>query len=150
MPWKHLKQNVNPWENQVNFATCFLPERANEHSKFPCREDLLEAGLSIAQQNNNSLLVSAETFAHAETTGVAELKTYLGQAWSNVTIVATYRRYYEWVVSLHCEHNKIKRHLAGHKLWQAIQKNETERLYPSIQDTLATIPVRGASAAVVA
>ena len=150
MPWKHLKQNVNPWENQVNFATCFLPERSGERSIFPCREDLLEAGLSIAQQNNNSLLVSAETFAATETTGVAELKTYLGQAWSNVTIVATYRRYYEWVVSLHRENNNIKRSLAGHKLWQAIQKNETERLYPSIQDTLATIPVRGASAAVVA
>ena len=64
MPWKHLKQNVKPWENQVEFATCFTPELEDfERSKFPCRQDLLEAGLNLARQSNHSLLVSAETFA---------------------------------------------------------------------------------------
>jgi hypothetical protein len=82
-------------------------------------------------------LVSAETFAAAEANGVAELKSYLDQSWSNVTIVATYRRYYEWIVSYHHEVNRIKQSIAGATLWQAIQKNETERIYPGIQDTLS-------------
>ena len=137
MPWKHLKQNVKPWENQVEFATCFTPELEDERSKYPCRQDLLEAGLNIARQSNHSLLVSAETFAGTKAIGVAELKSYLDQAWSNVTIVATYRRYYEWIVSFHHEVKRIKQSIAGATLWQAIQKNETERIYPGIQDTLS-------------
>ena len=138
MPWKHLKQNVKPWENQVQFATCFTPELEDyERSKYPCRQDLLEAGLNLARQSNHSLLVSAETFAGTKAIGVAELKSYLDQAWSNVTIVATYRRYYEWIVSYHHELNNIKQWAAGTTLWQAIQKNDTERIYPDIQDTLS-------------
>ena len=91
MPWMHLKNNGE--ENQVHFATCFLPDGKVERTVYPCREGLLKAGLNIAQQNNNSLLVSAETFAATEVNGVAELKEYLDQAWNNVTIVTTYRRY---------------------------------------------------------
>ena len=140
MPWMHLKNNGE--ENQVHFATCFLPDGKVERTVYPCREGLLKAGLNIAQQNNNSLLVSAETFAATEVNGVAELKEYLDQAWNNVTIVATYRRYYEWIVSFHHEINKIKPPFIGNNLWQAIQKNETERLYPSIQDTLSRPEVK--------
>ena len=134
MPWKHLKKTA--WENQVEFATCFVTERDETRIAYPCRQDLLEAGLDLSRQNNHSLLVSAETFAQ-RATGVAKLKSYLDQAWSNVTIVATYRRYYDWIISFHHELNRIHRQFAQRNLWQAIQKNETDRLYPGIPDTLS-------------
>ena len=153
MPWSHLNSILQTSQtfdtnhplrghavpNQVSFATCFLqtnnPLKMNAFMTknttvkdvFPCRKDLLQSGHHISQQNH-SLFVSAETFDHLNIDGVAALSEYL-RPWSNVTIVASYRRYYDWLISYHNQLSK------GDSV-EVFQKNSTDKLRPSIYDAL--------------
>jgi hypothetical protein len=137
MPYAHTftdgKQICEPWCNQVNVATCFI-HNANHSSKrnFPCRNDLLQAGLDIGHRMNNSILLSAETFSYLDEEGVAALHDYLHPTWENITIVAYYRRYYDWILSCHSEISR----LSFAQAWHKFQQNSTDRLHESLLNIL--------------
>jgi hypothetical protein len=129
--------------NQVHIATCFLgdtynnnPSRMNVFSLkirktkdvFKCRKDLLQSSHEIAQANN-SILISAETFDHLNTEGIAALNDFVSPLWKNVTIVVAYRRYYNWITSYYNQASK------GNG-WKVFRQNATDTLRPSIYDAL--------------
>jgi len=151
MPWKHLqlqlklgkdatqKKNIDRkipswWCKQVFFALCFFQSvpthRMKKESAEGCKRELLNAGVEISQKNHNSLLVSAEQFSNVEIEGVEKLHEYLSNRWDNVTIVAAYRRYYEWIVSFYNERQKDV------IFNDAISANKTDRLLPSLYHEL--------------
>ena len=137
MPYAHTftdgKKIHEPWCNQVNVATCFI-HNANHPEKryFPCRNDLLQAGLDIGHRLNNSILLSAETFSSLEEEGVAALHDYLHPTWENITIIAYYRRYYDWIVSCYSESSR----LSFAQAWHIFQQNSTDRLRESLLNIL--------------
>ena len=137
MPYAHTftdgKKIHEPWCNQVNVATCFI-HNANHPEKryFPCRNDLLQAGLDIGHRLNNSILLSAETFSSLEEEGVAALHDYLHPTWENITIIAYYRRYYDWIVSCYSEVSR----LSFAQAWHIFQQNSTDRLRESLLNIL--------------
>lgn len=109
MPWLvNKEQNSRNFtgdtsaENQVNFATCFIPPSgfiakypcapSGTRAMFPCDPDLLLHGLSV----KNGLFISAETFDKIDYEGVNRLAEYLDMHWSKIIIVVFYRRYYDW------------------------------------------------------
>lgn len=109
MPWLvNKEQNSRNFtgdtsaENQVNFATCFIPPSgfiakypcapSGTRAMFPCDPDLLLHGLSV----KNGLFISAETFDEIDYEGVNRLAEYLDMHWSKIIIVVYYRRYYDW------------------------------------------------------
>ena len=135
MPWYRLSTGQ---KNQVNFATCFLntnnPINMRTFTpgipvkkRFPCSQALLKSGLEIANQSH-SILLAAETFDFLNLDGVSALSQYL-IPWNNVTIILSYRRYYEWIASYH---NQLSR---GDS-WKIFHANATEKLRPSIFDNL--------------
>eukprot|EP00984_Skeletonema_dohrnii_P036442 scaffold37444_cov144-Skeletonema_dohrnii-CCMP3373.AAC.1 len=151
MPWKHLllqlklgkdatqAKNIDRkipwwWSKQVFFALCFFQSvpthRRKKESPEGCKRELLNAGVEISQKNHNSLLVSAEQFSNVEIEGVEKLHEYLSNRWDNVTIVAAYRRYYEWIVSFYNERQKDV------IFNDAISANKTDRLLPSLYHEL--------------
>merc|ERR1712194_628556 len=72
MPWSYMNKNglknVNGkylQKNQVNFASCFLPNDHLTATRFPCNPELLHFGLEIAKQEKD-LFISAEDFAREE------------------------------------------------------------------------------------
>ena len=151
MPWAYLKKKLTLqrqqgiktsisgikvaswWFKQMYFALCFFQNvpttRLRKEDVSECKQELLTSGYEIADQNKNSLLVSAEQFSNTEDEGVAALHQYTNR-WNNVTIVAAYRRYFEWVVSFY---NEKYRDL---KFYDVVHANKTERLYPSIYQEL--------------
>ena len=148
MPWSFLQKEISKgngkkykikkvaswWRKQTVFATCFfqnVPQnRMHDESPDMCERDIYDAGIEIVQRNKNSLLVSAEQFSNTEHEGVEALQEYLLNRWDNVTIVATYRRYYEWIVSFYNERYK------HHNLYDVAHANETDRLFPSLYHEL--------------
>jgi len=151
MPWKHLQlqlklgkdatqaKNIDRkipewWSKQMYFAFCFFQSVPTYRMKLEsadwCKRELLNAGVEISQKNHNSLLVSAEQFSNVEIEGVEKLHEYLSNRWDNVTIVAAYRRYYEWIVSFYNERQKDV------KFNDAISANKTDRLLPSLYHEL--------------
>jgi hypothetical protein len=146
MPWAYLKKKltlqrqrgkefVPPWwSKQMYFALCFfqgVPEtRSRSENATDCRHELLDSGNEIADINKNSLLISAEQFSNTELEGVSSLHQYVSNRWDNVTIVATYRRYFEWIVSFYNEKYR------GLKIVKIVHANNTNRLYPSIYEEL--------------
>ena len=140
MPWSHLDDKELSSCNQVRFATCFLSSNIYKMNAsirrhkipvkevYPCRPDLLQSGLEIANQNY-SLFISAETFDQLHASNVMALSRYL-LPWDNVTIAVTYRRYYEWLVSYHNQ-------LSKGDSWRVFEANATIKLRPSILDSLS-------------
>ena len=143
MPWSNLDLELSSCNrvhccNQVHFSTCFLSSNIYKMETFqdkipfkeayPCRPDLLQSGLEIAN-HNYSLFVSAETFSLVNASGVMALSRYLLPR-DNVTIAVTYHRYYEWLVSYYNQLNK------GDS-WRAFKANATIKLRPSILDSLS-------------
>ena len=114
MPWAANKENNarvrdgknggHCHQNQVHFATCFLAPSTRERAAHPCEPNLLLHGLDIAKRNH-SLFVSAETFSIIDEEGVNMLASYLSH-WQEVTIVVFYRRYYDWLLSVHNQLSK--------------------------------------------
>ena len=96
----------------------------------PCRNDLLEAGLDISKQNQHSILFSAETFSALEEEGVKAIYEYLNPTWKNITIIAYYRRYYDWILSFH---NQVA---IAENPWPTFERNSTDFLVRSIVDDL--------------
>lgn len=146
MPWSHLQKKITDqnltklkterwWHKQIVFGCCFYQSvpttrtSAAENAGL-CNREILNAGIEIAEQNKNSILVSAEQFANSEEEGVEALRDYLSNRWNNVTIVAAYRRYYEWVVSFYHERQK------GFTLYETAKANKTDRLFPSLYHEL--------------
>lgn len=115
------------------FALCFfqnVPEtRSWLENATDCRHELLDSGNEIADINKNSLLISAEQFSNIELEGVSSLHQYASR-WDNVTIVAAYRRYFEWIVSFYNEKYR------GLEFAKIVHANKTNRLYPSIFEEL--------------
>eukprot|EP00985_Skeletonema_marinoi_P020961 scaffold12609_cov126-Skeletonema_marinoi.AAC.4 len=147
MPWKHLQLQLKKlgkdatkrkipewWCKQMYFALCFYQSvpthRMKKESAEECNRELFNAGVEISQKNHNSLLVSAEQFSNVEIEGVEKLHEYLSNRWDNVTIVAAYRRYYEWIVSFYNERQKDV------IFNDAISANKTDRLLPSLYHEL--------------
>ena len=150
MPWSHLQMKIRDkhgltthlkgktvpgwWCQQTVFATCFFQNvptnRMMLESPAMCEPEILDAAAEIAQQNKNSLFVSAEQFSNTEIEGVEALEEFLSNRWNNVTIVATYRRYFEWIVSFYNERWK------GVQLYDASHANKTDRLFPSLYHEL--------------
>ncbi len=146
MPWAYLKkkltlhrqqgkETVPPWwSKQMYFALCFFQDVPETRSKLEnatdCRHELLDSGNEIADINKNSLLISAEQFSNTELEGVSSLHQYVSNRWDNVTIVAAYRRYFEWIVSFYNEKYR------GLKIVKIVHANNTNRLYPSIYEEL--------------
>jgi len=91
-------------QNQVNFATCFIPTEDPARKRRPCDSDLLLSGLDIARRRKN-LFVSAETFDKIDLAGLGMLHSYLSQ-WDNVMIVISYRRFYSWLASVYNQQTK--------------------------------------------
>ena len=69
MPWNKtlnsVKLNLKPGqellkENQVNFASCFMPDNFVVREKLPCIPDLLHAGHIIAASNQGIFLTTEE------------------------------------------------------------------------------------------
>ena len=141
MPFSHIFANgtqvPNPWSNQVQVATCFfdgVPDTtAHEGVVWPCRTDLLEAGQDISERNQ-SILLSAETFSAFADTGIAALHDYLQPNWLNITIIAFYRRYYKWILSVHGEASK---HKSSRNPFAAIRANRTDFLGSTIRGDLS-------------
>ena len=104
------------YENQVNFATCFIPPSIQARAIYPCDPDLLLYGLDIAARNRN-LFVTAETFAKIDSEGVNRLAQYLSH-WDETTIVIFYRHYYDWIASLYNEQAK-KRKFEDTNKWES-------------------------------
>ena len=149
MPWSHefanRTQSHGP-SNQVNIATCFIKNPEHREKKFfPCYTDLLEAGKSIGHSFNHSILLSAETFDNLVEDEVASLYDYLHPTWDNVTIVAVYRRFYDWLSSFHREVSK--NHMTTwltQDLWFKFQQNSSEHLGRSLLDDFKDIiPLQG-------
>ena len=99
-------------QNQVNFATCFIPSTDEERKEWPCDSDLLLSGLDIARRRKN-LFVSAETFDKIDFAGVDMLHSYLSQ-WDNVMIVISCRRFYSLLASIYNELTKDRTHSHSH------------------------------------
>mmetsp|Transcript_12812 Transcript_12812/g.21090 ORF Transcript_12812/g.21090 Transcript_12812/m.21090 type:complete len:489 (+) Transcript_12812:61-1527(+) len=149
MPWSHKFVNRTQFHgppNQVNIATCFIKNSEHREKKFfPCRTDLLEAGKSIGHNFNHSILLSAETFDNLVEDEVASLYEYLHPTWDNVTIVAVYRRFYDWLASFH---NQVsKDHMTTwltQDLWYKFQQNSSDHLGRSLLDDFnGIIPLQG-------
>ena len=109
MPWALLstaeqQKLLKRTANQVQFATCFLAPQNGERLAFPCVPELLLSGLEVAKRNRN-LFVSAETFASIEGNGLKLLSTYLSR-WERTTVIVYYRRYYDWLLSVHNQMSK--------------------------------------------
>lgn len=91
-------------EHQGDFARCFLEDRANKIFG-TCRPSLLSYGDEIAESGRH-ILISAENFsALQEAEGLKKLKEYLSQ-WEELRIVIFYRRFYDWISSMHNEEMK--------------------------------------------
>ena len=97
------------FENQVNFATCFLPSSNTEKLLYPCDEGLLSAGIEIAKRKQN-ILISAETFSGIQTDEAAELLKYLSN-WDEVVVIVYHRRFYSWVASVYNQMYKGREHV---------------------------------------
>ncbi len=95
------------YQNQVNFATCFVSPVDVERKVYPCNPDLLLHGLDIAERKRN-LFVSAETFSKIDGEGVDMLASYLSH-WDDATIIIYYRRYYSWIVSVYNQVTKSRK-----------------------------------------
>ena len=85
--------------NQVHFSTCFLKPSEGERKVYPCVPELLLAGLEIAQRNK-SLFISAETFDGIDDDGLKLMTAYLS-SWDHTSVIVFYRRYYDWLISVH-------------------------------------------------
>ncbi len=111
--WKgpHLKTK----ENQVQFATCFIPTNEPEAKAYPCNTDLLRAGQAIGKQNGN-VFISAETFSTIDAKGLQQLSEYL-KPWDEVTFIVFYRRYYSFLASIYNQLRKRRTLAQGH-LWK--------------------------------
>jgi hypothetical protein len=111
--WKepHLKLI----ENQVHFATCFIPTIEPEAEAYPCNTDLLRAGQAIGEQNRN-IFISAETFSRIDAKGLQQLSEYL-KPWDEVTFIVFYRRYYSFLASIYNQLRKRRTLAQGH-LWK--------------------------------
>ena len=114
----------------MQFATCFFHNaksaRFSERNVSPCRNDLLEAGLDISKQNQHSISFSAETFSALEEEEVKAIYEYLNPTWKNITIIAYYRRYYDWILSFH---NQVA---IAENPWPTFERNSTDFLVRSI------------------
>ena len=64
--------------------------------------------------------------------GVAALHDYLHPTWENITIIAYYRRYYDWIVSCYSESSR----LSFAQAWHIFQQNSTDRLRESLLNIL--------------
>ena len=102
LPYLQDEKYYHYSENQWNFANCFLPETHFARMRNPCKPELLNAGKEIAKAGKN-LFVSSEDFSFLH--DIKSLSDYL-QPWDKVTIVLTYRRYYDTLQSLWSELNK--------------------------------------------
>ena len=146
MPWSHKFPNGTRfhggWDNQVEIATCFIKDPNQAARKaYPCRTDLLEAGKSIGHNFNHSILLSAETFDNLVEDEVASLYEYLHPTWDNVTIVAVYRRFYDWLASVQAE---VSRDVLARDLWYIFQQNSSDHLGRSLLDDFnGIIPLQG-------
>ena len=103
------KTHLRLIQNQVQFATCFLD--AGVSRTYPCSKELLQLALDIAKQNH-SLLISSETLSSNELSvneitsdGLSKLAEFL-TPWEHVTIVVSYRHFYDWILSFHNEVSK--------------------------------------------
>ena len=72
---------------------------------YPCSKELLQSARDIAKQNH-SLLISSETFSSNElsvnentSNGLSKLAEFL-TPWEHVTIVVSYRHFYDWILSI--------------------------------------------------
>jgi len=130
MPYAHT---FTDGKRIPDVATCFFHNATRtEKMKFPCRNDLLQAGLDIGHRGDNSILLSAETFSALEEEGVAALHDYLHPTWENITIVVYYRRYYDWIASYHSE--VFRRSFTQY--WHIFQQNSTDRVRSSLLNVL--------------
>merc|ERR1719215_145118 len=117
MPWVVMKekhgrsrnQSFKPWENQVNFASCFLPLYNNERNVYPCDPNLLLYGTDIATRKQN-LFISSESMSGIDTEGVKMLSSYLSQ-WDDAVIIVYYRRFYSWIASVY--NQRYKKHIGN-------------------------------------
>ena len=98
------------------FSSCFLPPGTGEARSYPCNDEYLSAGSTIAMIKRN-LFVSAEDFAviglQKDTEGVKKLSAYLSQ-WDDVTIVVYYRHYFSFLGSKYNQRMKNKSIERGH------------------------------------
>ena len=140
MPWSRIELEKETYgskrdrasSNQVRFATCFVKSGIRKMNvflpkimitkMFPCQKDLLQSGREVAK-DGHSLLVSAETFDHLNDSEVKALSEYL-HPWETVTIVVTYRRYYDWLISYHNQLSKF-----GPQNWVVFQKKHPHRQF---------------------
>lgn len=89
-----------------NWATCF--DRVPEHYiRYPCHLDAVARTISLALQNNTNLIVTSETMSKS-TFHVSKLYNFMAHYYNNVYIIAYYRRFFSWIVSIHNQMNKNK------------------------------------------
>lgn len=87
--------------NQVRFTECFFKKKKT--GRHGCVPELVLAGIQIGAEGKN-MLVSSETMDRLDDYNL--LTAYLKGAFDEVQIVLFYRRYFEWIVSMHNQVNK--------------------------------------------
>lgn len=90
-----------------NFMTCFKYKNVTNHDPgfMVCNPKSLDQVRAVALERNRNLIVSAE-YITSPTTDIDAIKKFIEPLWKKQTIVAFYRRYYDWLVSFHNEGNK--------------------------------------------
>ena len=84
-------------ENQVQFASCFLPPDCSHRKEHPCEYELLLASSEIGVEGKN-LLVSAEDFDCIDDDGLKALAAHL-VVYDETIVSLFYRRFFEWLPS---------------------------------------------------
>ena len=137
MPWNHMddKTHLRLIQNQVQFTTCFIDASSAYNRIYPCTsKELLQSARDIAKQNH-SLLISSETLSQ-NVTGLSKLAEFL-TPWEHVTIVVSYRHFYDWILSYH--NSMTKRLGSWENCKDKFKANTTDdKLRPSIYDHLTS------------
>lgn len=144
MPWgwaydRHNGTDVKPMRNrpqfQGDFARCFLGDDVDRIFG-NCRPKLLEYGVEIGEEGKH-LFISAENFValdldhhndDSNRNAIQQLRDYLSQ-WDEIKIIIYYRRFYDWIPSMHNEQMKIKTPTQREDIVTFLEKNYKEE-YP--------------------
>lgn len=106
-----------------NFIACFRHDNNNNNNNIPesnrklldiiCHNTSIIDMKDIAIQRQNHVIISAE-YLTSPLTNIKALQQFLLPLWKKHRIIAYYRRYYDWLVSLHNQIFKYK--LPNHRI----------------------------------
>ena len=108
---QYILENFLDWQRHgmSEFTNCFNSDPNHAYSNGDdCNEKLYKAMLELGKYGSrpSNVIVSSERF-HNEALDLSHIHDYFTTNWDNVIIVMYYRRYFEWLASLHFQGQRI-------------------------------------------